>query len=118
MKILGTTAMHASSFKRMSNHVLYDRAARLEFVESLGGEPLISYLISYENKIRIHTILNSGVVVIGSIVSQEIITVLPPSRHQLKKYGIKDRKLLSIAQKNRMDYLEKFGRENTNEKSF
>lgn len=102
MKILGTTAIHATTFNIPTTHLMTDRQARFNFVRQLGGNVLISYLVDryHQHGPEVHTILDSGVVMIGNAKSKRLITALIARPEQLRRYGITDPKLLALAASN------------------
>lgn len=103
MKIIGKTQLNANNFTQMSKHLTFDRQQRISLVKQLGGNPVMSYIVNRDdgNGLQIHTVLDSGVVVIGRFSNpKSIITYLIATPERLRYYGITDPILLRKALEN------------------
>lgn len=76
-----------------------ERQAREAVVKSLGGKPYKSYIVdtNHPNGLEVHTILTSGVIVIGNLRNRRLVTWLVARPNQLKRYGIVDNELIQKA---------------------
>lgn len=79
-----------------------ERRERYETVARLGGTPVVSCVVdtAHPNGLEIHTVLDSGVVVIGNATTKRLITWLIARPAQLIRYGVTDKAILDKAYAN------------------
>lgn len=73
-----------------------ERMARQHVVEKLRGQVHMSFIVDtdHPNGLEVHTVLTSGVVVIGNLESKKLITWLICRPGQLKRYGISNKEII------------------------
>lgn len=97
--IIGSTTESATTYS-FTLHT-QDRQERYAEVKALGGSPVASFIVDtgHFNGLEVHTILDSGVVVIGNLNSKRLITWLIAREGQIKRYGIFTPSILAQARK-------------------
>ncbi len=96
-KVIANTKELATRYT--PSHHTTDRNERYEVVKALGGRPRYSLIVDtgHPNGLEVHTILDSGVVVIGNLNSKKLITWLIARPAQITRYGISEKALIDKA---------------------
>jgi hypothetical protein len=94
-KVIRMTSENATKYEP-SAHTL-ERMARQHVVETLKGEVHMSFIVdtNHHNGLEVHTVLTSGVVVIGNLKGKRLITWLIARPNQLKRYGIGNKDIIT-----------------------
>lgn len=100
-KVVKQTHELANTYTEKTLHT-EERAKRARLVAKLGGVPVYSFLVDkdHEHGLEVHTILDSGVIVIGNYRTYRLVTWLIARPAQIKRYGVTDESLIAKAREN------------------
>lgn len=93
---------HENSTDYTPSRHTQERMARQHVVEKLKGQVHMSFIVDtdHPNGLEVHTVLTSGVVVIGNLESKKLITWLIARVSQITRYGVSDKKIIERAIQN------------------
>jgi hypothetical protein len=96
-QVIRETTDHATDYKELTRHATDERTERMARAKALGGIAYKSFEINtgHVDGLELHTILTSGVILIGNISKKTIVTALIARPSQITRYGVYESSIIA-----------------------